>query len=164
MARNFSELRANMLPEARAKADSLAKKYLAELPLDELRVARNMSQESLAKILGVKQNAVSKLERRTDMYVSSLRGVIRAMGGDLRIEAVFPDGVVLIDQFNKVGKHVSAAQVDITSKLPQTKTKRGLRANKSIQLHREAKKSRSLTPSAAPKSARRIQSSALATS
>ena len=46
MARNFSELRENMLPEARAKADSLAKKYLAELPLDELRVARNMSQEA----------------------------------------------------------------------------------------------------------------------
>jgi transcriptional regulator with XRE-family HTH domain len=118
MARKFSELRAKMSPEAQSKAKSLAKKYLAELPLDELRVARNMSQENLAQVLGVKQNAVSKLERRTDMYVSSLRNVIRAMGGDLRIEAVFPEGVVVIDQFKHVHKCIPTIEVDVSSKLP----------------------------------------------
>ena len=144
-----------MAPEARAKADSLAKKYLAELPLDELRVARNMSQESLAEILGVKQNAVSKLERRADMYVSSLRGMIRAMGGDLRIEAVFSDGVVLIDQFNGVGKQLSAAQVQIASKPAHIKVRGGLRTAKGSQLHKGSKKTGSLVRPEAQKTAKR---------
>jgi transcriptional regulator with XRE-family HTH domain len=153
MAKKFSELRARMSREAQAKADSLAKKYLAELPLDELRVARNMSQESLAQVLGVKQNAVSKLERRTDMYVSSLRNVIRAMGGDLRIEAVFPDGIVLIDQFKHVGKRVPAAQVDISSKLSSRHARQDTRASKSSRLQKEVRKSRSFMRSSAGKTA-----------
>ena len=129
MARKFSELRAKMSPEAQSKAKSLAKKYLAELPLDELRVARNMSQEHLAQVLGVKQNAVSKMERRTNMYVSSLRNVIRAMGGDLRIEAVFPDGIVLIDQFKHVHTPTSCVEGNVTSKLPYVTSHKQSRSN-----------------------------------
>jgi hypothetical protein len=48
---------------------------------------------------GVKQSAISKLERRADMYVSTLRHFIEAMGGQLEIRAVFPDGDVRITQF-----------------------------------------------------------------
>ena len=155
MARKFSELRAKMLPEAQLKAESLAKKYLAELPLDELRVARNMSQESLAQVLGVKQNAVSKLERRTDMYVSSLRNVIRAMGGDLRIEAVFPDGVVVIDQFKHVEGRVLSTEIEVSSKLPFMHVQQHKRASYSTR-RQTLKETRPLTrPSA--KKARRIE-------
>ena len=72
---------------------------LAELPLQELRQARQMSQEKLAEILGGKQASVSKLEHRTDMYVSTLRSYIEAMGGELDIVARFQDGDVRIKQF-----------------------------------------------------------------
>ena len=62
-----------------------------EATLRQLRDVRQRSQEEIAKRLGVKQAAVSKLERRTDMYVSTLRSLIEAMGGELDIVARFPD-------------------------------------------------------------------------
>jgi transcriptional regulator with XRE-family HTH domain len=72
------------------------------MPLQELRHARNLSQEQLAQTLSVKQAAVSKLEKRTDMYISTLRNFIKAMGGDLEIIATFPDGSVQISQFENI--------------------------------------------------------------
>jgi transcriptional regulator with XRE-family HTH domain len=102
MARNFKELEAKMSPEARAKSDALAKTYIAEMALDELREARQLTQAQLAKTLAVDQGAVSRLERRTDMYVSTLRNFIRAMGGELHIRADFPEGSVEIKQFEEV--------------------------------------------------------------
>lgn len=53
----------------------------------------------LAKALNINQAAVSKMERRTDMYISTLRDYIRAMGAELEIIATFPDGQVKIDNF-----------------------------------------------------------------
>lgn len=58
-----------------------------------------MTQKNLSAILGVNQAAISKLERRTDMYISTLSDFIKAMGGSLEIRAVFPDGVVKIEKF-----------------------------------------------------------------
>ncbi len=104
MARNFRELEAKMSPESRARAEAKARKMLAEMPLDELREAREMTQVHLAKILGVNQAAVSKLERRTDMYVSTLQDFVKAMGGELKIIARFPEGTVEISQFAAVKK------------------------------------------------------------
>lgn len=99
MAKKFSELEAKMSPASRARARAKTQKLLDGMPLDELRVAREMTQEHLAKILNVNQAAVSKLERRADMYVSTLHDFVRAMGGRLEIRAVFPDGAVRISQF-----------------------------------------------------------------
>jgi len=104
MARNFRELEAKMSPRSRQRARALAEKYRAEMPLDELREARAMTQVHLAKILGVNQAAVSKLERRTDMYVSTLQDFVKAMGGELKITARFPEGTVEISQFEAVKK------------------------------------------------------------
>ena len=101
MAKNFKTLRAKMSPEARAESHALAQKYEAEMALDELREARLMTQVGLANILGINQAAVSKMEHRTDMYVSTLRTVIKAMGGELRIQALFPEGSVEIRQFRE---------------------------------------------------------------
>jgi hypothetical protein len=64
-----------------------------------IRAARALTQEHLSTLLGIQQSAVSKLERRADMYVSTLRHFIEAMGGQLEIRAVFPDGAVRITQF-----------------------------------------------------------------
>lgn len=99
MAHKFSELQARMSPESRARSDERYRQMRAEMPLHELRQARALSQVKLAETLHVNQAAVSKIERRTDMYVSTLRGYIRAMGGDLEIIARFPEGDVTIANF-----------------------------------------------------------------
>ena len=75
---------------------------LEDFPLHALRTARSMTQENLARTLGVNQAAVSKMERRADMYVSTLREFISAMGGELEITARFPEGSVRISQFEDV--------------------------------------------------------------
>jgi len=69
------------------------------MPLHELRQAQALSQDALAKTLHVNQAAISKMERRTDMYISTLRNYIRAMGGELEIIATFPEGQVKIENF-----------------------------------------------------------------
>ena len=97
MAKKFSELEARMTPESRARARARTQEMLESLPLDELRAAREMTQEHLAKVLHVQQSAISKLERRADMYVSTLQDFVKAMGGQLEIRAVFPDGVVRLE-------------------------------------------------------------------
>lgn len=105
MARPFRELIEKMSPEIRAEVDERVKVLLKELPLTELRHARQLSQVQLADVLHVKQASISKLERRTDMYISTLRNFIRAMGGELEIVASFPDGNVKISQFENLGEN-----------------------------------------------------------
>jgi DNA-binding XRE family transcriptional regulator len=102
VAKNFNTLKAKLAPEVLARSQQKARQYRQEMALDELRQARELTQEHLAKVLGVKQSAISKIERRSDMYVSTLRSMIKAMGGFLLIQAVFPDGKVEIDQFKKI--------------------------------------------------------------
>jgi len=102
MARNFNELRNNMSPDAQTRAKEKSLKMIGSMPLYELRMAREISQEELGQRLDVKQSSVSKLERRTDMYISSLRRTIAAMGGQLEIVACFPDGKVKINQFEDI--------------------------------------------------------------
>ena len=99
MAKPFKNLKQKMSPEALARAEKRARTVLDEMPLNELRAARLLTQESIAKSLGINQAAVSKMERRADMYISTLRDFIVAMGGELEITARFPDGAVKIQQF-----------------------------------------------------------------
>lgn len=100
MTKKFSELRARMSPESRARAEASAQAMLAEMPLNELRQARGLSQKMLAEVLHIQQPAIAKLEKRTDMYLSTLRSHIEAMGGKLEVVARFPDGVVKISNFS----------------------------------------------------------------
>jgi transcriptional regulator with XRE-family HTH domain len=104
VAKNFNTLVEKRTPEARERARQLADKYRTEMALGELREAREMTQQHLARILKVNQAAVSKMERRTDMYVSTLQDFVRAMGGELKITASFPEGAVEISQFQAVKK------------------------------------------------------------
>jgi len=101
----YKLLRDKMSPKACAAAAKKTQEFLAELPLQELRHVRMLSQEQLAVKLNVKQATVSKLERRADMYISTLRKVIKAMGGELEIKATFPDGEVRINQFTDTDIH-----------------------------------------------------------
>jgi transcriptional regulator with XRE-family HTH domain len=102
--KNFSSLRKKMSSAAQERSHLLAAKYRSGMALDELRQAREMTQVHLAKILGVNQAAVSKLERRADMYVSTLHDFVKAMGGELKITAKFAEGTVEISQFEDVKK------------------------------------------------------------
>jgi DNA-binding transcriptional regulator YiaG len=65
MAKKFSELRARMSPESRARAESKAKEMLAEMPLNELRHARGLSQKMLAEALNVQQPSAESLSMAT---------------------------------------------------------------------------------------------------
>src|SRR3970040_606730 len=96
MATKSRNVREKMAPERQARIRKRTQELLAELPLQELRQARALSQEELAEVLGLNQATVSKLERRTDMYLSSLRRFVEAMGGELEITANFPEGKVRI--------------------------------------------------------------------
>jgi DNA-binding transcriptional regulator YiaG len=104
MAKPFNSLREKMSPEARARAEEKKRQLMQEMPLQELRQARKMSQEQLAKNLHTRQSNISRIEKRTDMYISTLREIIKAMGGDLEIVARFPDGNVKISQFEDLDK------------------------------------------------------------
>jgi predicted XRE-type DNA-binding protein len=108
--KRFDDTFREQTPEVRARANALAAQMLEELALDELRAARQLSQASIAKVLGVKQPAIAKLEKRTDMYISTLRNVIQAMGGTLDIIAHFPDGDVRIKQFADLDSQPHATQ------------------------------------------------------
>jgi DNA-binding XRE family transcriptional regulator len=78
--KNFNSLRAKMSPAAQERAHRLAAKYRSGMALDELRQALDMTQVHLAKILRVNQAAISKIERRADMYVSTLHGFVKIHG------------------------------------------------------------------------------------
>ena len=104
MAKKFSDLRAKMKPKAQKRAAAMAQTMLDEMPLNELRQARGLSQKMLAELLQVQQPSIAKIEKRTDMYLSTLRSHIEAMGGELDVVARFPDGTVKISNFSDLDK------------------------------------------------------------
>ncbi len=90
--RPLSHLTRNWSPERRAALAAEKRALAAEATtLEELRVALGVSQEQLADLLDVQQPAISKLERRNDMRVSTLRDLIEALGGELKLVAKFRD-------------------------------------------------------------------------
>jgi len=96
MVTKFRSVVERLPKERQARIRERTTELLAELPLKELRQARELSQEQLAEVLGLNQATISKLERRTDMYLSSLRRFVEAMGGELELTANFPEGSVKI--------------------------------------------------------------------
>ena len=72
------------------------------MPLDEIRKARQLTQAKLAETLGVNQGEISKIEHRTDIYISTLADYVEALGGKLEIRAVFPGREMRISQFEEL--------------------------------------------------------------
>lgn len=98
--RPFSDLTKDWSPERLARHEAHKAKFEAELvSLEQLREGLGISQEELASVLEVQQPAISKLVRRPDMKVSTLRDLIAAMGGELHITATFSDRSVEIGNF-----------------------------------------------------------------
>jgi transcriptional regulator with XRE-family HTH domain len=102
MARNYRELQAKMDPASRADNNRRVREELQRMALEELRAAKQLTQADMAEMLDVPQSSISRIEQRADMYLSTLRNYIHAVGGELRIQAVFPDGgTVVIDRFGE---------------------------------------------------------------
>jgi transcriptional regulator with XRE-family HTH domain len=97
MAKKWKDLKATLPPDVIEGARRQTEALLAAIELNELRRARKLTQEQLAERLGIRQSNVSKLERRADMHVSTLRDVVEAMGGELRLTARFADGEFELD-------------------------------------------------------------------
>jgi DNA-binding XRE family transcriptional regulator len=87
-------------PTQRKRVAARAAQLIAEeMSLRDLRKARKLTQARVAEVLGVTQDSISRLEKRSDLLLSTLRKTVNAMGGDVRIVAEFPDRapVVLSD-------------------------------------------------------------------
>ena len=102
--RKFQELLDKMPEESQREVAKRVRQTLASMPLDELRRARQMTQTKLAETLGVNQSEVSKIEHRTDVYISTLAEYVEALGGRLEIRAVFRDREMRISQFEELSK------------------------------------------------------------
>jgi DNA-binding XRE family transcriptional regulator len=92
MAKNFKILRDKLPADARRRVAERVIVELEKVPLSQLRKARKLTQAHLAEKLGVDQAAVSRVESRGDLYLSTLREYVEAMGGQLEIRADFPNG------------------------------------------------------------------------
>ena len=101
MAKSFKNLRDKMSPESKNLSAEISQKLGEEIRLTELRNALGINQEELGELLNKKQAAISRLERRSDMHISTLREFIKALGGKLEIIATFPDASYHIKQFEQ---------------------------------------------------------------
>lgn len=92
MAVNVEDKIKKLSPAQRRKIESRAAQLVAEeMTLRELRKARKLTQVRVAKKLGITQDSVSRLEKRSDLLLSTLRKTVEAMGGSLSLVAEFPD-------------------------------------------------------------------------
>jgi transcriptional regulator with XRE-family HTH domain len=105
MAKTFDELvKRTTTKRTREIAAKRTRQLLGELLISEIRNLAGKSQREVARELGIKQPSLSKLEKQTDMQISTLRRIVAALGGELEVVARFPKGSVKIDQFEKSGR------------------------------------------------------------
>jgi predicted transcriptional regulator len=89
-----------MSAQSQERIQKKIKQLQQDMALAEVRKAMSLTQVDLAEMLHIKQAAVARLENRTDMYISSLRKYITALGGELDIVARFPEGDVHIQNLH----------------------------------------------------------------
>lgn len=90
--KTLDEVIASLPPRERKAIEKRAAELIAEeMTMRELRKANKKTQAQMAKALGVKQEQISRIEKRTDMYISTLRRSVEALGGELALVARFPD-------------------------------------------------------------------------
>ena len=92
MAVNVNDRIKRLTPAQRRKVEARGAELIAEeMTLAELRRARKLTQVRMAQALGITQDSVSRLEKRSDLLLSTLRKTVKAMGGNLSLVAEFPD-------------------------------------------------------------------------
>jgi DNA-binding transcriptional regulator YiaG len=92
-SRQWTDIKARVKPKKRTRIETEARGLSDELHLSQLRKARGLTQKALAELLGVSQAEVSKMERRSELYIGTLRKFVEAMNGELVLTARFADGV-----------------------------------------------------------------------
>ena len=105
MAQRWREIRKQRSPEREARIKERVAREMnrIEASLAQLRHARELTQVQLARALNVPpEHHLSKMEHRADVYLSTLRSYIEAMGGNLEIRAVFPDMEIVVTQFQQL--------------------------------------------------------------
>jgi transcriptional regulator with XRE-family HTH domain len=108
MAKSFDELvKRTTTKKTRQRAAARTQELLGELLLSEIREMAGKSQSQVAEALGIKQPSLSKLEKQSDMQISTLRRIVNALGGELEVIARFPKGRVKLDQFNQASRSAS---------------------------------------------------------
>ena len=92
MALNVNDVIEGLDTQRRQRVEARAAELIAEeMTLRELREARRLTQDSLARELGIGQEGISRMEQRSDLLLSTLRRTVEAMGGTLSLVASFPD-------------------------------------------------------------------------
>ena len=120
MAKRFEDLRRKMPAQRQKRARARTGAMLAEIALSELRRGLGVTQNQLAKSLDVRQAAVSKLEGREDVLLSTLSAYVAALGGTLEIVARFGDQAIRLDP------HAATAKVRLDSSVPRANRGRKL--------------------------------------
>jgi DNA-binding XRE family transcriptional regulator len=96
MGRTVKQIKAAMTPEDRAEVEARTAELIAEVEgLKAFRVLAKRSQEQIAESLGIKQPSVHKIEKQTDLYLSTLRRFVEAAGGSLELRVELPGKGVL---------------------------------------------------------------------
>jgi len=108
MSKLFKNLIEKMPAERQKRIKQKAKNLKTQMAIGELRRALELTQEQVAGSLNIKQAAISKIERQSDIYIGTLRKILTAMGAELRIVAHFPDTDVEIDQFTNLKNNTTS--------------------------------------------------------
>ncbi len=96
MGRTVKQIKAAMTPADRAEVEARTAELIAEVEgLKAFRVLAERSQEQIAESLGIKQPSVHKIEKQTDLYLSTLRRFVEAAGGSLELRVELPGKGVL---------------------------------------------------------------------
>ncbi len=109
MSKPFNNLLKDMSPDRLDRIHHKKEVMKNEMALSELRQALDLTQVELAKSLHMKQAAISRFEHQSDIYLSTLRRILFAVGAELKIVAQFPEGSVNINQFDEIRRSVGGS-------------------------------------------------------
>ncbi len=111
MAKSFDALvKRTMTKKSRERVALRARELLQELLLSEIRELTGKSQQQVADAIGIRQPSLSKLEKQSDMQISTLQRIVHALGGKLEVTAKFPKGTVKIKPFDKTTDRTSRSR------------------------------------------------------
>ena len=131
MTRTLNEVIKGLPLDQQQEIEAQAKRLIEEeMTLRDLRKAHELTQERMAETLHISQDGVSRIEKRSDFLLSTLRSYVEAMGGKLRLIAEFPNRKpVTLSDFNSLDTH---ARRDRKAAPARTNSKQGGRSKKKI--------------------------------
>ena len=109
MAESFDALvKRTTSQRTQSRAARRTQELLTEMLLSETRQSVGLTQSEVARALGIKQPSLSKLAKQSDMQISTLDRIVKALGGELEVVAKFPRRTVRLIPFGKTSRHPAA--------------------------------------------------------